>query len=414
MEDFDEIRDPIVRIYATELEESLQSVAARATAVLYDAKKSLQNNRRVPQEENATAYQSYFKVEKAYRGLYVPIPTDLKHSLDEMTSVFSVLIEATDYFRLSRRYFQRYTTIDISVSGLRNDISEVGQNIDLLKRAALENEEPAKKLIYERILGEKLDQLDAPYLFEIINFVVDLTSPPPNDVSANANEGLALLAKEAHDLAGSLIRTNVDRRFLSAINEYIGALTEPNFSPIKVDLFSNRLRFYLIEMKDELPGFAIAEVSALLLSQERVLRQFPLWRTFESDASQFQIDQDTAKNQQTLLERIAFETKRSTGIASEGVLDAFDRLVESSTESKKTATLGIWRSVENFLKINIRYVIGVAKALQTNVTANQIRYVKYLERLIPALKLYVSMDPSRAWLLPVIQWLEDTLKTIKK
>jgi hypothetical protein len=44
---------------------------------------------------------------------------------------------------------------------------------------------------------------------------------------------------------------------------------------------------YLIEMKDELPSFAIAEVSALLLSQKRVLRQFPIWRDFERDASQF-------------------------------------------------------------------------------------------------------------------------------
>jgi hypothetical protein len=116
------------------------------------------------------------------------------------------------------------------------------------------------------------------------------------------------------------------------------------------------------------------------------------------------------------LKSIATETRRIEGIASESVLEAFDRLVESSaeTEIRNTAALGVWRSVENFLKINIRYVIGAAKSLQTNVTSNQIRYVKYLERLVPYLRLYVAMDEKRAWLLPVIQWLEDTLKTVKK
>jgi hypothetical protein len=280
----------------------------------------------------------------------------------------------------------------------------------------LRDDEIAKKKIYQEILGKDLEQLDAPYLFEIIDFIVELTAPPPSDASENAKEGLAILAKQANELAERLAQTNIDRRFLTAINDYVGVLTDHRFSPIKVDLFSNRIRSYLVEMRDELPGFAIAEVSALLLSQERVLRQFPEWRTFERDASQFEPNEQTQQKQQELLQNLAIETRSESGIASRSVLDALERLKESSAETtlNNTAALGIWRSVENFLKTNIRYVIDAVKSAQSNLSRDQARYLRFLERLIPSLKLYVAMDERRAWLLPVIQWLEETLKAIKK
>jgi hypothetical protein len=416
MPNFDDIRDPIVRIFATEIREQLESTTLHATFALHSARRSLNSNPRVPSEDKTQATDRYFSAEQLRYKLLDPIfPSDLKESLDQIRDIHQSLGDSLDFFRSSRRHFQRYTSIDSSLRYFHDELSTVGHDIDRLRKAAIENDEQSRKQIYESVLGKKLDQLDAPYLFEVINFFVELTNPPNAEISANASEGLALLVKEAHDLAASLIQTNVDRRFLSAINEYITALTETNFSPIKVDLFSNRLRFYLIEMKDELPGFAIAEVSALLLSQERVLRQFPAWRDFETDASRFSPDEQTSIDQQKLLESIASETKNAEGVASNGVLDAFDRLLESSSDAnlKDTAALGIWRSVENFLKTNIRYVIGAAKTLRTNITANQLRYIKYLERIVPYLKLYVRMDEKRAWLLPVIQWLEDTLKTVK-
>jgi hypothetical protein len=283
MANFEEIRDPIVRIYAIELANKIETTLLRATTVFYSARRSLQNNRRIPEGEIGTAYQRYYNIELAYRRFLPHMPADgLKASLDQIDSAHLSLSEAMSYFRSSREHFQRYTNVDHNLRSFNDELLIIEKEIDLLQGATLHSNDEARKEIYERVLGEKLDQLDAPYLFEIINYIVELTNTPAVEASASAGEGLALLVKEANDLAKSLVQTNVDRRFLSAINEYIGALTESNFSPIKVDLFSNRLRFYLVEMKDELPGFAIAEVSALLLSQERVLRQFPTWRAFET------------------------------------------------------------------------------------------------------------------------------------
>jgi len=416
MAEFNISRDPIVRLYADELSDRIESFASEAVRVCYRAKKSLDGNPRVPGIERTTAYSKFVGTEDAQRQYFGSIPQLAPHeAISLMRDCHRAASEGLEYFRGTRHHFQRSTSIDRDLRVLKLSSLTIGSRIDVLDKA-IGGDTEALKAVYAAILGEKLDQLDAPYLFEVIDSVVELSSPAEFDLASNAKEGLALLIKTANDLAGSLISTNLDKRFLGALNDYIEALADQNFSPIKVDLLSNRLRTYLTEMKDELPAFAIAEVSALLLSQERVLRQFPTWRQFEAEASNYEPDDQTAEHQKALLEDITTQTKTTDGIATPNVLDALDRLLETNAEptTKQTTALGVWRSVENFLKTNIRHMIGFGKSLQANLTLNQARYAKYLERLIPSLKLYASLDPSHAWLLPVIHWLEDTLKALKK
>jgi hypothetical protein len=290
----------------------------------------------------------------------------------------------------------------------------VNEKLEILRDVILNEDETAKKRIYEQVLGEKLNQLDAPYLFDVINHIVELLSPPEPKANESSIEVLALLTKEASDLFQSLQPTNIDRRLLSAIQDYIKALTERNFSPIKVDLFSNKLRTYLVEFKEELPGFAIAEISALLLSQERVLRQFPVWKSFEQEASHFVPSDEVLVQNNSLFESIANETRNSGGAVSDQVLDAFGRLEETSEATiRDTARFGVWRSVENFIKTNIKHVIDTTKNWSKSHSANQQRYLRYVERLLPSLKLFVVTNEKYAWLLPVIHWLEESIKTMK-
>ncbi|HEX4407488.1 MAG TPA: hypothetical protein VH206_01830 [Xanthobacteraceae bacterium] len=416
---FDQIRDPIIRLYAGELQKKLMGGSQNSQYALYNARRSVFGNLRIPDKEKQDAYITYSDAERSRWALVRTLLNDhedIRVPIGELRKLIQELSKAQEYFKESRNYFQRFTVVDSNLRLLATELGGISRDLALLEQAYIHNDDVAKKQIYDHVLREELEQLDAPYLFEIVDFIIEIVSSPEGDSSTGATEGLAILVKEASNLAGRLTQTNIDRRFLSAINEYVDALTEANFSPIKVDLFSNRLRFYLIEMKDEIPGFAIAELSALLLSQERVLRQFPVWRAFEADASKFDPDEQTAQKQRNLLESIAADTRQFEGVASDKVREALNRLEETGTNEnkQKTAALGVWRAVENLIKINIRHVIDSVKLLQTSLTNNQIRYFKYLERLLPLLRLYAQMDPSRAWLLPVIQWLEDTLKSIKK
>lgn len=416
----EEIRDPIVRIYAIDLLERYISGLGPASRSVYTAARSLRASPRFTTTEKAEADDRITRIERVHRSLYRFFDQSGATQSHDFAKMLSALhaewIENAQFFVDSRGRFPRYTSVDENILEARRDYGVLGQEVKTLTLAINDNDEDAIKKIYQEIVGGKLEQLDAPYLFDVVNSIVGLTNPPTVDQSQNAKEGLAILVKEASDLAGRLVQTNIDRRFISAVGEYIDALTEPNFSPIKVDLFSNKLRYYLIEMRDELPGFAVAELSALLLSQERVLRQFPSWRDFENDASKYTPDDQTASKQRELLEKIASTTRETAGVATDEVLAALGRLEESSSDKnlQGTGALGVWRSVENFLKTNIRHVIQTAKSLQSNLSVNQTRYIRYLKRLLPYLKLYVAMDERRAWLRPVIQWLEDTLKSLEK
>ncbi|WP_315799421.1 hypothetical protein [Bradyrhizobium sp. SZCCHNR1002] len=419
MADLEDVKDPILRVFALETLNTVQALLNTGIYnILHGAKKSLNGSVKAPKQAKEEGNAHFHELELRRNELHLAkLSSSASDQLIRTASrALRSMRDATEYYRSTRNFFVRFTKTDHNLFAYKEVILSIENDLDLAEKAIFQNDETAKKEVYQKVFGERLDQLDAPYLFDIQDFKIELTSPPNSETTPTATEGLALLLKEAHALASSLAQTNVDRRFVSAINEYIDALTEQNFSPIKVDLFSNKLRFYLVEMKDELPGFAIAEVSALLLSQERVLRQFPAWRAFEADASNFNPDEETSTTQEELLAHIANETKGSTDIASTSVLEALDRLIETSEDplTKKTAELGVWRSVENFLKTNIKHVVDAAKSVQQNVTQNQLRYLKYAERLLPAARLYATMDSSRAWLLPVIQLLEDTIKQMKK
>ncbi|MGJ4937175.1 hypothetical protein [Bradyrhizobium sp. HKCCYLRH3083] len=416
MTEFDSIKDPIIRIYALDLLKHFRSALSYGYAVvLDDARKSLNRSQRVPAQIQRRGREKNYEIAQLYRAFHAIEPATPDKELEVLSRILGELNTISDFFLSTRSYFTRYTNIDERLANYQADIASLDKEMETL-RSAVNGSEDAKKEIYHSVMRERFDQLDAPYLFEIVDFVIELTNPPPFDNPPNATEGLAALVKQAHELAKTLTQTNVDRRFVSAIHDYIDALTEEHFSPIKIDLISNRLRFHLVEMRDEIPGFAIAEVSALLLSQERVLRQFPMWRAFEAEASKFDPNEEITTKQTELLSQVASETRNSTGIASDRVIEAFDRLIETNDDisSNKTAEFGVWRSVENFLKTNIRHVINAAKSIQKNATQHQIKYMTYIERLLPAAKLYASMDSSKAWLLPVILWIEDTIKQLKR
>ncbi|WP_128959932.1 hypothetical protein [Bradyrhizobium guangzhouense] len=411
--------DPILKMFAIDLLRQQRGWAHAASGTFDRARRSVTRSHHTSAEDSQAAETAYWNAEKAiYPQVLYAVPDDneeLAKSVEEVGAVIEQLLDSTKQLIRARNGITRYTIIDANLEETRVALTELHAGLGLL-RDAISGQDEARRQIYDRVLGKKLDQLDAPYLFNIVDFLIELLAPPPADTPASAAEALALLTKQAFEIAERLDKTNVDRRFASALREYVDVLTEQNFSPIKVELFSNKLRAYLFELKDELPGFAIAEVSALLLSQEQVLRQFPAWRAFEADATRFMLDKPEIEKQRVVLDGITSETKATDGVVSEAVLDALSRLGESSHSgtTKTTTELGIWRSLENFVKTNVRFLIVATRNLQEYVSTNQYLYLKYIERLLPYLKLYVAMRENLAWLTPVLHWLEDYLKTVKK
>lgn len=286
-------RDPILKIYAVDFLDRRRDWLRATSDIFNRARRSIDRSYRTTIEESRTAYMAYWKAEEAiFSPTFFQFSDEiegLSKSIDEAKAVNDQVGETLSQLFRARTGFTRYTSIDAELEASKTQLSRSEEELGKLKRA-ISGDEEARREIYEVVLGEKLEQLDAPYLFSVVDFLVQLLAPQPPDASANANESLALLTKQAIEIAERLEKTNIDRRFAFALREYVDVLTERSFSPIKAELFSNKIRSYLFEFKDEVPGFAIAEVSALLLSQEQVFRQFPVWRTFEADASKFPLD----------------------------------------------------------------------------------------------------------------------------
>jgi hypothetical protein len=316
-----------------------------------------------------------------------------------------------------RQYIEHITQLDKDFAKCIDFLDEAGQRVERLYKA-MSGDDTALREIYTSILGSRLEQKSAPYLFDVISYVLRIRDTKKESIDKNdsLSRSISFLAVQARKLADSVKVSNVDKRFEAALEEYY-AMIIGNFDPILIDLFSNKLRAFLVELRDELSGYVVADTTALLLSQEQVLRQFPEWRDFAKAASEFSPDSEQQETQRKTILRIAQETKANPNVASMEVSTAFERLDEAASKptTSPTIKLGTWRSLENFTKENIRKLLEIARELSERATysAAENNYIDFIEKLLPHLKLFIRMVESLHWLEPVVAWMEELLKKRK-
>ena len=183
MASFVKIKDPILRIYASRLFDDYYVASTGAQVDIYSAKRSLHANPRVPQNVKDEAQPIHLKAERLFytiRSFYGNETFDDGHDLIKaLTAWNDEWAEAAKYFSEARRYFQRFTSIDSTLYMLRRNLTLLRIEFRFWRAALMENDDDSKKKIYADVLGKELEQLDAPYLFDVIDFIVELANPPP-------------------------------------------------------------------------------------------------------------------------------------------------------------------------------------------------------------------------------------------
>ena len=143
-----------------------------------------------------------------------------------------------------RQYTTRETELDRSFAKVISLLEEIGYRVERLHEA-LAGDEVALTEIYRSVLGDRLDQKSAPYLFDVISFVLRLRTSTREAVTQSdaISRSASYLALQARKLADAVKVSNVDKRFVAALEEYY-SMAIRNFDPILIDLLSNRLRAF--------------------------------------------------------------------------------------------------------------------------------------------------------------------------
>jgi hypothetical protein len=418
--------DPIIERFAQDSVKKLGLFHGATLRCLYQLRQSASKNRKFDNQEK----QSYFsRIDQVRRLLFsyrrnIIIDTKRgrsrpKVSYDALISQFLDLLPAlgenlTHLYTERRRKMVFLTEIDSTLRTIIQDFEDLSESTRLLNLAFRRPKDPIiVEQIYRRVLSEHLTQENAPFLFDIVEYIIKLRIAPSGDASENdiVSQGIAHLTRSANQLLAALEQSNVDRRFLAAVKDYCEALTR-KFNPILIDLLSNRLRSFIVELKNELSGYIIAETTALLLSQEQVLRQFPEWQQFSRAASEFHPSKELMRDQQSALAAVTRETRSATSVAAPEVIGALERLEEAGnlSNARETVSLGVWRSFENFIKSNIGEMIEMMRSLSKSLSVKEDAYLRYIGRILPYIKMVVKMKESLHWLIPVVEWIEEITK----
>jgi hypothetical protein len=145
---------------------------------------------------------------------------------------------------------------------------------------AKRGKKPLEK-IYQREVGSRLSQEPAPYLFAVRDGVIDQQQAKSERSAVIANaESLSVLRTQALELSNVIKLSNADPRLLAKVTRYLDGTALESFSSIRLELYANEIRALVSTASGELGGAAIISATALLLTHEQVMSQFPNWRDF--------------------------------------------------------------------------------------------------------------------------------------
>ena len=126
---FDQIRDPIIRIYAKDLLQKTESAFYVALQAFYGARKSLLANPRIPDDERRGGYEAYYEAQQVvYREFRIldHRSQDIATAIRELNSNFQKMAKIEKYYLRSRKHFKRHTTIDTALSDVSGTFGAMG------------------------------------------------------------------------------------------------------------------------------------------------------------------------------------------------------------------------------------------------------------------------------------------------
>jgi hypothetical protein len=271
------------------------------------------------------------------------------------------------------------------------------------KRSAIEE-------IY-KLEAAKIAQNPAPHYFQIEKGVIDAQFPESDDLKPSGRETLDALTDQARDLLAALHNTNSDPRLLIVVQRYIEALDPSSFSSVRLELFANNIRGLLHTFKDELSGPAIVSATALMLSHEQSMRQFPQWREFVEQGPIRVLSKDKLdQHNRTIIELlISPGADLSLAISAKAKAAALEIDQLSQNQNPKSGEYDATvRAITNFIKANVAYVLKQVKnGYVGGSSIIQKLYFSLFMKFLPHFKLFSSYVPELTWLVPILDYIQD-------
>lgn len=331
---------------------------------------------------------------------------DYLHNIIHTASMINSTIE--DILTFRRTEMKRKTIIDTRL--IVEQINYININNDMaLSLKAISGDENATDTIYKTFINKQLEQNLAAYYFATKDTQLDIedrkTSPTPG-----ARGSMSALRVQAMSVLNRARKTNLDRKFIEVIEEYADKIDD-NANVIELHFLSTRIKFAMKQYEDEIPPHVYADLGALLLSQDQVLRNFPEWKLFtDNSTATSNSDLDRTKN---FLETVKAEPSGTTEPISTNAAKALKKLeaatVSANTEESKNEIIS---SSDNALKTTILGAITKFKNFRDKIVYNHenVKYIRFLLKNTPHLKLLCRSNEHLNYLVPLIDWIEAQAK----
>jgi hypothetical protein len=276
---------------------------------------------------------------------------------------------------------------------------------------AKRGKKPLEK-IYQREVGNRLGQEAAPYLFAVRDGVLDQQQDKSERSAIIANaESLSVLRSQALELSDVIKRSNADPKLLARVTRYLDGTAFESFSSIRLELYANEIRALVSTASDELGGTAIISATALLLTHEQVMSQFPNWRDFVKRPllSLWAPEEAKSTNQSIVQCLINPGAAFKLSVSSHAVKIALD-LREALEASDKRGRVddAIFRSLANLVKANVSYAVGLIRKGSASIHGlTSSIYFRLFLKLLPHFKLFCGYVKELAWLVPVLDYIQE-------
>jgi hypothetical protein len=241
--------------------------------------------------------------------------------------------------------------------------------------------------------------------------VIDVQYPETHDLERPEFDSLKVLYDQVQTLIFALKSSNADPRLQAIAAKYAEALDVTAFSSVRLELFANNIRGLLQSAKEELSGPAVVSATALMLSHEQAMRQFPEWRAFIEQGQIASLSSDTIEKQNSEIIKVLTSQNAGFSLSISARTRTAALEIEQITSAERQDPRerdAVLRSVMNFIKANVSYVLKHAKNgyIEGSSTVQKL-YLSLFSKLLPHFKLYCSYVPDLLWLVPILDYIQD-------
>jgi hypothetical protein len=213
------------------------------------------------------------------------------------------------------------------------------------------------------------------------------------------------------ELSADIGLSNADPRLLAKVVRYLDGTALHNFSSIRLELYANEIRALVSTASDELGGSAIISATALLLTHEQVMSQFPNWRDFvKQPLLSLRVPEEARSTNQSIVQCLidpgaALKLSVSSHVVKIGVdlrqaLEVVDK--QGRIED------AVFRSLANLVKANVSYAVGFIRKGSASIHGlTSSIYFRFFLKVLPHFKLFCGYVKELAWLVPVLGYIQE-------